>query len=305
MPNTKTAPVILFAYMRPHHLERSVTSLLRNPEAATTHLTIYCDAARHPSDQMHVDDVRRYVASIDGFASVTCVHRAKNMGLAESIITGVSEALVVHEQVIVLEDDLEVAPHFLRYMNEALVCYADMPTVASIHGYAYPVVDALPETFFLRGADCWGWATWRRAWRHFNRDGRQLLEQLTARGLTRSFDLGGAYPYTRMLQDQIAGRNDSWAVRWHASCFLDDMLTLHPGRSLVSNIGNDDSGTHNGFTKGYDVALSPRPVEVRLIEQVESAAGTRAVAKYFRRSRALPRRLFDRIARYVDRVGLG
>src|SRR5260370_30670471 len=122
------------------------------------------------------------------------------------------EVLSQHERVIVLEDDIVVSPFFLSYMNGALSLYEDEPRVASIHAYVYPIKEPLPETFFLRGADCWGWATWRRGWELFNSDGRYLLSELRRRGLTQQFDLHGAYRSRKMLKPQIAGANDSLAV---------------------------------------------------------------------------------------------
>lgn len=292
------APVVLFCYMRPDHLARTVESLLRSPEAAATPLTVYCDAARKSEHQAQVGAVRRYVESITGFASITRVYRSANMGLARSIIAGVSEALRVHDRVIVLEDDLVLSPHFLAYMNSALRCYQDDPQVASIHGYCYPVQQVLPDTFFLKGADCWGWATWSRAWVHFEPDGRQLLRQLVQRQLTRAFDFDGHYPYTRMLRGQIAGRNDSWAIRWHASCFLREMLTLYPGRSLVENIGNDNSGTHCASTEVYSGALDPGLVKVERIALEPSVAARAAFVDFFRNSRE---GLFQKVLRRVVR----
>jgi hypothetical protein len=87
-----------------------------------------------------------------GGASRTFVHA----GLAGSIIDGVSQVLGSHGRVVVVEDDLLLSPHFLSYMNDGLALYADDERVASIHGYRYPGTEPLPETFFLRGADCWG-----------------------------------------------------------------------------------------------------------------------------------------------------
>lgn len=110
----------------------------------------------------------------------------------------------------------------------------------------------MPETFFLRGADCWGWATWKRGWNLFNANGLQLLQQLQEKKLEKEFDLDGCYDYTKMLQDQIDGKNNSWAIRWRASAFLADKLTLYPSKSLVHNIGFDNSGTHCGFSDNYD-----------------------------------------------------
>lgn len=296
------APIALFAYQRPDHLQRVLDSLAANSEAATSELFVFSDAPRDSAAAAGVEAVRRILRGVRGFASLTPVLRDTNLGLARSIIDGVGRLCDSHERVIVLEDDLEVAPHFLAYMNGALERYADEEQVASIHGYVYPVPEVLPETFFLRGADCWGWATWRRAWRMFEPDGARLLEALQARRLADAFDLDGAYGFTAMLRDQIAGRNDSWAIRWHASAFLADKLTLYPGRSLVQNIGADGSGTHVDRTDAYRVRLATSPVEVRAIALEESAQARAAFARYLGATRpSVAGRLRDRLRRLVNR----
>jgi len=292
------APVVLFCYMRPEHLARTVSSLLRNPEASATHLKIFCDAPKTPAHQAAVDAVRRYVELIEGFASVTRVYRKSNMGLANSIIAGVTEVLQANDRVIVLEDDLLLSPHFLGFMNSALSCYKHDVGVASIHGYCYPTQEALPETFFMKGADCWGWATWSRAWVHFEPNGRILLQQLRQRKLVDDFDMDGSYPYTRMLRGQVAGRNDSWAIRWHASCYLKGMLTLYPGRSLVENIGNDSSGTHCGSTDAYSGPLKMSSVQVRRIPFEPSSEGRSSFIRFFRSHQTS---LLQRVVRQISK----
>src|SRR5262249_25972633 len=156
----------------------------------------------------------------------------QNCGLAGNLTSGISEVLGRHDSVIVIEDDILVSRHFLRFMNEALALYRDEPRVGSISGYCYPLQGELPETFFVRGADCWGWATWRDRWRVYNPNGRELLAELRRRKLTRKFDFDNTMSLTNMLKEQIKGKVNSWAIRWHASCFLDDLLILYPARSL-------------------------------------------------------------------------
>jgi hypothetical protein len=216
------------------------------------------------------------------------------MGLARSILAGVSAVLEEHGSAIILEDDLETSPHFLAFMNRALEVYAADERVASVSGYVPPVDGALPETFFLRDADCWGWATWRRAWRHFRADGTSLLQELQSRKLTKAFDYHGGYPYLRMLQQQIAGANNSWAIRWRASVFLQDMLTLYPGRSLVRNLGFDGSGTHSDMASFWGGKLSESPVTVARQQTMPSAAGFAAFRRFYLRHTGyrLPRRLW-------------
>ena len=286
-----TAPIALFTYCRPNHTRRTVESLLKNPLAVESDLIVYSDAARTPEKQAAVDDVRLYLATITGFRSVTINCRPANFGLAKSIIGGVTEALEQSDRVIVLEDDMVTSPHFLTYMNQALERYADDDRVASIHGYVYPVDQPLPEAFFLPGADCWGWATWPRAWKHFNPDGQYLLDELERLNLLHAFNFNGAYAYSDMLENQIRGLNDSWAVRWYASAFLADKLTLYPGRSLVHNIGNDESGTHCGETARFETELSEAPIDLSDIAVGLSQEGLQAFEKFFRRGESGRQRL--------------
>ncbi|MES2937385.1 MAG: glycosyltransferase family 2 protein [Pseudomonadota bacterium] len=280
------APIALFAYKRPDHLSRALASLRANPEAAGSRLVVFCDGSKGEADAAGVAAVRELTSRIEGFGTVEVHRRDANAGLASSITEGVARVLDTHGRVIVVEDDLVVAPGFLRYMNEALALYAHDEAVASVHAYLYPLPGRLPHTFFLRGADCWGWATWARAWRHFDADGARLLAQLRAGALTHAFDLDGAYPYTRMLEDQIAGRNDSWAIRWHASAYLRNMLTLYPGHSLVHNIGNDASGTHSGHTQVFEARFSGTPPRVERLALREDAAARRQVAAFLRSTQA-------------------
>lgn len=299
--NSSTAPIALFAYNRPIHLRRTVDALAANGGAADSELIVFSDGARTPDAAAAVAAVRAWLPQICGFRSVRVVERTENWGLARSITTGVAELVASRGRVIVLEDDMVTSPHFLRYMNEALDLYADVPEVVSIHGYFYPDSDPLPETFFLRGADCWGWATWERGWKVFESDGARLLAELERRGLCDDFDFGGAAGYTAMLRNQIAGLNDSWAVRWYAAAFLAGGLTLYPGRSLVHNIGNDGSGRHAPDTDGFGVALADDPIRLAPIPLVESAAGRRAAEQFFRRDLRRPwwRRLGRKLRRLV------
>lgn len=256
------APIVLFTYARPGHTLRTLESLAANAFADKSDLIVYADAARHEADNEAVHAVRALVRSAVGFRSVKVIERPENYGLARNIIEGVSETLRTYESIIVLEDDMLTSPHFLRYMNEALARYAEDKRVVSIHGYVFPIPEPLPEAFFLPGADCWGWATWRHGWAVFNPDGSALRRELKQRKLDCAFDFDGSYPYTAMLEAQIAGNNDSWAVRWYASAFLRGLLTLYPGRSLVHNIGNDASGTHCRDSRTLDVALSERAINL-------------------------------------------
>lgn len=277
------APISLFVYNRLEHTRRTVDALKKNKLADSCELIIFSDAPKSEIQVDGVKEVRQYIRQIDGFKSIIIVERETNYGLAKSIIDGVAKVVNQYGRIIVLEDDLVTSPYFLTYMNEALEKYAGDNRVVSIHGYVYPVKQSLPEAFFLRGADCWGWATWQRGWAHFNPDGQYLMDELKRRKLIGMFDFNGAYSFSKMLKAQIKGSNDSWAVRWHASAFLADKLTLYPGRSLVHNIGNDGSGTHCGDDMGYDLLVSLSPIDFTNIEVQSSAQGQAAFEAFFKK----------------------
>lgn len=278
------APIALFVYRRPKHTQRTVAALQANVLANESDLFVFADGAKSESDLDDVRAVRQYLLSISGFRSVTIIERERNLGLAASILSGVTAVVNSHGKIIVVEDDIQTSPFFLRFMNDALAFYRAQDKVISISGYLPPLGGTRPTTFFLRGADCWGWATWRRGWELFEPDGAKLLTELRHRGMEDDFDLNGAYPYTRTLNDQVRGRNDSWAIRWHASAFLRDRLTLYPGTSLVDNIGNDGSGTHS--SQSTDICSVDRawePVSISGVPLVESAEARAQLAAYYSR----------------------
>ena len=279
------APILLFVYNRPQHVKRAISSLLQNREAAASDLYVFSDAARSAEDAAAVEMVRKEIADIQGFRSVSVVERNENFGLARSIIEGVTSIVNRYGRVIVLEDDLVVSPYFLRFMNDALEVYKDEPRVGHIQACDFIQSAALPDTFLIKWTGSWGWATWQRAWELFNPNGQELLDQLCERRLTKQFDFNGKYGFTRMLRQQIEGKNNSWAIRWNASLFLADVLSLNVGRSLVSNEGLDGSGTNSVSLDPYRSALSMNPIEVRPISPVvENLEARKAYERYYART---------------------
>jgi hypothetical protein len=298
------SPIALFVYNRLDHTQKTIEALLKNKEVKHTDLYVFSDYPANKSAEHAVAEVRAFIKTIIGFKSITIIERPNNYGLASSIIDGVSYVVNKHGTVIVLEDDLVTSEYFLRFMNDGLKIYKNDFQVASIHGYNYPVKDKLPETFFLRGADCWGWATWKRAWNIFQRDGSLLLKEILERNLQYNFDFEGAYPFTKMLKDQIAGKNDSWAIRWHASAFLLNMLTLYPCKSLVNNIGMDGSGTHCSASNSFSNLVFNERIPVKKIPLMENLSAHEAIRNFHKDSRKFRRIKFiiNKIFQALERI---
>lgn len=292
------APILLFVYNRPEHTRRCIESLTRNALAADSTLYIYADGPKDTTQQTAVDEVRSYLRTISGFKTVNLIERKENWGLARNIIDGVTTQVNHYGKVIVLEDDLVVAPYFLQFMNDALETYKDEPKVGHIQACDFTQDPSLPETFLIKWTGSWGWATWERAWKHFNPDGKALLEELEQRKLTYTFDFNGKYGFTRMLRRQIEGKNNSWAIRWNASLFLKDILSLNVGRSLVQNEGFDGSGTNCGGGGLYASNLHLAPLPVQKISPIEeNKAARQAFVRYYARTNSFWAKAIRRIKR--------
>lgn len=252
------APIALFVYARPWHTRQTVEALQRNMLASKSELFIFSDAPKNEKAAERVAEVRRYIRQINGFKKTTLIERPENFGLARSFIEGNSELLTVHERMIGLEDDNLTSHFFLTFMNAALEMYDDEPDVVCVSGYSYPLGMTLPETYFLRGADTWSYGTWRRGWSIFERDARKLRETLVQNDMMKGFSA-----FQEMLDQQIAGKIDSWGVRWMASAFANNKYTLYPGRSLVKNIGCDGTGRHYEYPdKTFDTDISDGPISL-------------------------------------------
>lgn len=251
------APVAFFAFNRPVHAARALAALAANPEAADTDLHIFLDGPRNEADAALVAEVERIARSTRGFRNIDIVASPANKGLYASITDGVGRIVADAGRVIVVEDDIVASPHFLRYMNDGLERYADDARVGSIHAYSPPVA-GLPDFFFLRGGDCWGWATWADRWSLFRSDAGALLREIVASGQLDEFSKNHGIGSLLLLLRRARGDNQSWAILWHASLFLAGRLTLHPGASFADNIGNDGSGEHAADSTFHATAMIER-----------------------------------------------
>jgi len=247
------APVIIFVYNRLWHTKKTIHALLENDLADQSEIVIYSDGPKNEKDYHQVMEVRNYIKKVNGFRSLKIIEREKNWGLAGNIIDGVTKVINEYGKIIVLEDDIVTSPFFLNYMNDALNAYDDDNNVGCIHGYVYPI-NNINSDFFIKGADCWGWATWKKSWDYFEKDGKKLLKKLKKRNLHKdAFNVKCGY--VQMLKDQIYGRNNSWAVRWYFSAYLNDLYCLYPKTSYVQNIGFDGSGTNCDQDGRYQVSV--------------------------------------------------
>ncbi|MBW3107407.1 glycosyltransferase [Providencia rettgeri] len=258
MNQSDLAPVVLFVYGRPVHTKRTIDALLLNPEASSTDLIIYSDGAKNNKHIDAVNQVREIIKTTSGFKSITLIEREKNYGLAQNIIDGVTKTIKEYGKIIVLEDDIVTSPSFLNFMNTALEKYKLSPEVWHISGWNYPLkTDDLPETFFWRTMNCWGWATWQDRWKHFEKKPKDIKENWDSETICK-FNLDGSHNFFSQIEENITGKLDTWAIFWYATIYTHNGLCLNPTKSYVANIGNDGSGENCGHNDIYKSELSQK-----------------------------------------------
>jgi hypothetical protein len=272
-------------------------ALERADLAVESELFIFSDGARDASVVAEVNKVRAILGEPWAFKSLTIIERDRNWGLAENVIDGVTAIVNKYGRVIVLEDDLEIAKVGLRYFNEALEHFEQEEKVMSVSGYMYPVQDAdkLPETFFFRVANSWGWATWKSAWQHFNSDIEELTKDFS-KDKIKQFSIDHSENFWKQVKEFKAGKINSWAIRWYLTVFNQQGLNLYPKRSMIQNIGTDGSGTHSDNDAVYQVQLATDAVTMFPIEIEENKQAYDAI-KYFYKHRK--GNLLKRIFRYM------
>lgn len=256
----RPAPIAVFIYNRPDRLRETLAGLMRCEGFDGSPVVVFADGPKRPDQAEQVEAARAVAIEMLGDRA-NYQFSDDNRGLARSLISGVTAVTAEYGRVIVIEDDLALAPSFLNFMNTGLNRYADVETVYQVSGHAFEVPEFVERhrAMLLPMTTTQGWGTWARAWNQFD-EAATGWEQLTYdRALRRRFNLNGVYDYATMIKRQKLGRGNSWGVLWYWSVFKNEGLTLFPPRTLVYNIGMDATGTNgSGIFRRFDKSYDPR-----------------------------------------------
>ena len=244
------SPICLFVYKRYDTTKLMLESLLACPECADSELYVFMDEARNDSEADDVEKVRALFDNLQGFKTIHPYPARMNKGMARSVIDGVTTVLQQHESIIVLEDDLVVAPDFLTFMNAALEAYRDRNDIWSISGYT-PNLKEIEHydkngVFLVPRAQCWGWATWSDRWETVDWEVSDFNYLARNKKRRKAFDMGGNDLF-RTLEMEHREHIESWAVRWAYAASKQKMWTVNPMLSKVQNIGLKSSTSHVGW----------------------------------------------------------
>lgn len=290
----------LFVYRRADGLPRTLDCLRANG-VATLH--VFSDGPADAAAAEGVAAVRELVRAID-WAAVSIVEQPRNIGLSASIRAGLDVVFVSHRRVIVVEDDVCVAPEFCAYATAALRAYEQEPRVAGITGLRYPfsrepLRDYPFDAFMAPRFSSWGWATWKDRWERFEFDHAVLRRRLRASSGLRARRAGADMPWmihAAITEESMGG---SWDVTCAANMLLDGQYFVTPTWNMVENSGLLE-GTHQtgqapAWTLAWESEQRPDLAALRFPPVVEDERVLRAYRRFFALGRrqavlaALPR----------------
>ncbi len=244
------APIIIFVYNRADHFVQVYNALSACKEAKDSELFIFSDGAKNESGKDKVNEVRAAVDAIKDsgdFKSVTVIESPVNKGLAASVIAGVTDVINKYGKVIVVEDDCVVSPLFLLYINNALGYYESNKKIGCLSGYT-PMIE-FPDNYkkdvfsAYRSCSC-TWATWQDRWEGVDWELKEIKDFYNSPKLIRRLNSNGSDRFIRLYR-QTKGNGSSWSVRFGAHLVKNNLLTVYPRYSYITNIGCDESGVHS------------------------------------------------------------
>ncbi len=245
------APVIVFAYKRTDKLEKCIEALEKNDKHEDTELFIFADGSGGDKDKDDVEAVRKYLNEYkmgSTFKRVQVVFRDRHFGLAENVINGVTEIIEKYGKVIVVEDDLIATEDFIEYINAALNYYENNDNIWSVTGYTEELKSLIRyrhDIYYGYRGCSYGWGTWKDRWKTVDWDMKDYPFLIKSRILQARVNRSGN-SMMGMINDQMKGKIDSWAIRWCYAQSKQNKFTVYPSRSFIKDIGTDGSGTHVG-----------------------------------------------------------
>ena len=270
------APIVSFVYNRPVHTRTTLEALKNNYLADQSTLYIYADGPKDNAskqDIASINETRKLIREQKWCKEVVIIESKVNKGCNKNIMDGINEMFTRFDKLIIVEDDIMTSKGFLKYMNDALDLYENDSRVMHISGYFPPNKLTLPETFFIKLSQIWGWATWKRAWSLYNTDADDLANKIASTNRIDEFTFGG---YFYAFETLKSGMEGVWDTKWGASVFVEKGLVLTPGISMVQNIGHDGSGINCGPNNNFFIEKLAEEINIKKIKVEENKKAANA-----------------------------
>lgn len=239
-----TVPVLLIIFNRPE-LTRQVLEAIARVKPKT--LLVAADGPRFSEEAALCEQTRKLINRADWGCNIRTNFSDTNLGCGVRVYTAIDWAMSQFEELIILEDDCIPEPSFFYYCRSLLEYYRHDERIMHISGNNFQAGQSRTKYsyYFSKYTHAWGWATWKRAWRHFDWQMKSWPD-LRKQGLVETFcnDEYEQKYWNEILDRMHEGAPDVWDYQWNYACWSQNGLAILPNKNLVSNIGVGEDATH-------------------------------------------------------------
>jgi len=247
--------IVVFVFNRPEHTRLMLQSLSECKNIEDYNIFVFQDGPRDDSDINKIEQVQAVLEAYRAALSLQLTPMPSNLGLAESVISGVSKVLLNYTSVIVFEDDLVLNPSTLNFLKQAISLMKSNSTIFSASAYSpVDMRDSISyqskkyDGFLANRTHSWGWAITATNWTRIDWKLQSLSLALRDRK-TLDFFVAGGNDLVPMLVEQLKGSINSWAIRMAIQAAIFREYTLYPTATLIRNVGFDGTGVHCGINE--------------------------------------------------------
>ena len=256
-------PIIILAYNRAKNLKKLI-EILKGINALNIYIS--CDGPKNNFiDQNNCLEVKKIINTINWKCNLEKNYIEKNYGCKNGVSKGLDWFFSKEDFGIILEDDCVPSIDFFNFCEWGLIKYKNSDSIGGITGNNFLRENiSIKESFYYsKYAHCWGWATWRRVWKKYDKN----IEFWKKFKLTKEWsnifkqDIERRY-WTKIFNNVVKKKIDSWAYPWNLCVWKYGKVIITPKVNLVKNVGFDKEATHttNTFQKfDYNVSKLIKP----------------------------------------------
>lgn len=290
-----TTPIVFLVFNRPEPTQRVFDAIKK---AQPNQLFVIADGPRHNEDKPKCEAVRAILKQIDWDCNIQTLFREKNLGCRKSVSSGITWAFKHVDRAIILEDDTIPHETFFPYCTELLERYKDDRRIMNISGVNFSNANIKESYYFSRIPQIWGWATWKRAWKHYDVDMKSWPRARESKLLTNIFGDSAVAKYWDFLFEQLYSgkiKKSAWDAQWVFACMNHQGLSINPAVNLVTNIGFGEDATRSTSTTDPLAHRPAHPLAFPLAHpkeiSVNTSADTQTMKTVFRVNNSLKKKL--------------
>jgi hypothetical protein len=256
-----SVPILLIAWRRPHEFSEVLNSL---KSLAPSKLYIACDGPRPRNDQESclVERTRSIPLDIINWTTdIKYLFQSQNLGCKLAVSTAITWFFNNESEGIILEDDCVPCEEFLLFCEHMLSRYRHDPRIWCISGSNFQggVKRGDGDYYYSRYNHCWGWASWRRCWNHYDLSIRPWSYVLSHNLMHTLFPTKIERFYWRNVFNRLYTSNipNTWDYQWFLTCLVNNGLTIIPNHNLITNVGFGESATHTHLVRKSTINTKP------------------------------------------------